>query len=85
VIHIVRGQMLAFPDYTVVITGVYFFFFCMPSADAFVEGHSLGGALASIAALSVKSNLPSAAVRLFTYGALICVGLRERSSTNVTV
>jgi predicted lipase len=34
-------------------------------------GHSLGGALASIAALSVKSNLPSAAVRLFTYGALL--------------
>jgi predicted lipase len=33
-------------------------------------GHSLGGALASIAALSVKFNIPSAAVRLFTYGAL---------------
>lgn len=31
-------------------------------------GHSLGGALASLAALSVKSNIPSAAVRLFTYG-----------------
>jgi len=28
----------------------------------------LGGALASIAALSVKSNFPSAPVRLFTYG-----------------
>lgn len=28
----------------------------------------MGGALASIAALSVKSNFPSAAVRLFTYG-----------------
>ena len=33
-------------------------------------GHSLGGALASIAAVSVKSNIPPAAVRLFTYGAL---------------
>lgn len=33
-------------------------------------GHSLGGALASIAALSVQSNIPSAVVRLFTYGAL---------------
>ena len=29
----------------------------------------MGGALASIAALSVKSNLPPAVVRLFTYGA----------------
>jgi len=51
VVHVVRHQLLAFPDYTVVITG-----------------HSLGGALASIAALSVKSNIPSAAIRLFTYG-----------------
>jgi predicted lipase len=33
-------------------------------------GHSLGGALASIAALSVKSNFPSASVLLFTYGVL---------------
>lgn len=33
-------------------------------------GHSLGGALASIAAVSVKSNIPPAAVRLFTYGVL---------------
>jgi hypothetical protein len=33
-------------------------------------GHSLGGALASIASLSIMSNIPSATVRLFTYGAL---------------
>lgn len=51
VVHVVRDQLLAYPNYTVVISG-----------------HSLGGALASIAALSVKSNFPSAAVRLFTYG-----------------
>ncbi|KAI0279341.1 Alpha/Beta hydrolase protein [Russula aff. rugulosa BPL654] len=51
VVHVVRDQLLAFPNYTVVISG-----------------HSLGGSLASIAAVSVKSNIPSAAVRLFTYG-----------------
>jgi len=51
VVRVVRDQLLAFPNHTVVISG-----------------HSMGGALASIAALSVKSNLPSAAVLLFTYG-----------------
>lgn len=51
VVHVVRDQLLNFPNYTVV-----------------TSGHSLGGALASIAALSIKSNFPSAAVQLFTYG-----------------
>ena len=31
----------------------------------------MGGALASLAAISVKSNIPWAAVRLFTFGACV--------------
>ncbi|KAF8265526.1 Alpha/Beta hydrolase protein [Lactarius quietus] len=33
-----------------------------------LAGHSMGGAMAALAALSVRSNIPSAAVRLFTFG-----------------
>ncbi|THH17678.1 hypothetical protein EW146_g3186 [Bondarzewia mesenterica] len=36
-----------------------------------LTGHSLGGALASIASVSIKSNLPIAGVRLFTFGAVL--------------
>ncbi|KAI0301030.1 Alpha/Beta hydrolase protein [Multifurca ochricompacta] len=32
------------------------------------NGHSLGGSLAAIAALSIKSNFPWASVRLLTFG-----------------
>lgn len=39
-----------------------------PGYVVVLAGHSLGGALASLAALSVKSNFPWVAVRLFTFG-----------------
>jgi hypothetical protein len=39
-----------------------------PGYVVVLTGHSLGGALASLAALSVKSNIPWVAVRLFTFG-----------------
>ncbi|KAH9988438.1 Alpha/Beta hydrolase protein [Russula compacta] len=39
-----------------------------PGYVVVVTGHSMGGALASIAALSIKSNIPTAEVRLFTFG-----------------
>ena len=35
----------------------------------------MGGALASLAAISIKSNIPWAAIRLFTFGA--CFFLRS--------
>jgi Lipase (class 3) len=90
VIRIVRGQLHAFPDYTVVITGTLCKTKMLPFPSlpylarafgltrlALLAGHSLGGALASIAALSVKSNLPSATVRLFTYGASLSTWRHE--------
>jgi hypothetical protein len=70
VVHVVRDQLLAFPNYTVVISGSYLLYSVPPFRLTNGVGHSLGGALASIAALSVKSNIPSAIVRLFTYGVL---------------
>jgi hypothetical protein len=70
VLRVVRRQLDAFPGYAVVTTGMYGF---PPNLCIWLKnhvGHSLGGALASIAALSVKSNFPSVAIRLFTFGAL---------------
>jgi hypothetical protein len=70
VVHVVRDQLLAFPNYTVVISGSHPLYSVPASWLMNGVGHSLGGALASIAALSVKSNIPSAGVLLFTYGVL---------------
>jgi predicted lipase len=41
-----------------------------PSYQIVVVGHSLGGAVASIAALSIKAAVPNAPLKLFTYGRL---------------
>ena len=77
----VRAQLEAFPGYVVVLAGKclrmidYSFFFSNWTG----LGHSMGGALASLAAISVKSNIPWAAVRLFTFGACFffyCSGRR---------
>ena len=42
-----------------------------PSYDIIVAGHSLGGAVAAIAALSIKAAVPNTPLKLFTYGGLI--------------
>ncbi|KAG1739802.1 Alpha/Beta hydrolase protein [Suillus occidentalis] len=39
-----------------------------PLYDVAVSGHSLGGAIACIAALSIRTTFPDAALRLFTFG-----------------
>lgn len=39
-----------------------------PRYEVTVSGHSLGGAIACIAALSIRNSFPDAALRLFTYG-----------------
>ncbi|KAG0707040.1 Alpha/Beta hydrolase protein [Suillus ampliporus] len=39
-----------------------------PQYDVAVCGHSLGGAIACIAALSIRNSFPDAALRLFTFG-----------------
>ncbi|KAG5653046.1 hypothetical protein H0H81_002563 [Sphagnurus paluster] len=52
VLSIVKGQVAAYPNYSLVVTG-----------------HSLGGATASIAALSIRAAHPSLPIKLYTYGA----------------
>jgi predicted lipase len=39
--------------------------------DLFAVGHSLGGAIASLAAPSIKAALPDAVVKLYTFGASV--------------
>ncbi|KIK37407.1 hypothetical protein CY34DRAFT_810367 [Suillus luteus UH-Slu-Lm8-n1] len=39
-----------------------------PLYDVAVSGHSLGGAIACIAGLSIRNTFPDAALRLFTFG-----------------
>lgn len=39
-----------------------------PEYEVAVSGHSLGGAIACIAALSIRNSFPDAALRLFTFG-----------------
>jgi len=39
-----------------------------PSYKVVVTGHSLGGAVASLAAVSIKSAHPNVALKLYTYG-----------------
>jgi len=42
-----------------------------PSYNLVVTGHSLGGAVASLAALALKETFPNKPLKLFTFGELI--------------
>jgi predicted lipase len=41
-----------------------------PSYKIVVVGHSIGGAIASIAALSIKAAFPKSTLKLYTFGGL---------------
>ncbi|KAJ7108930.1 lipase [Mycena crocata] len=51
-----------------VLTTVKAQFAKFPTYTIVVTGHSLGGAIAALAAPSLKTALPSAAIKLYTYG-----------------
>jgi Lipase (class 3) len=73
IIFMVRAQLELHPDYNVVCAGdSYHSTLFLAFLIFVVSGHSLGGALASLAALSLRHNLPGlrGSLRLFTYGNL---------------
>lgn len=70
VISVVKSQLASNPSYSVVVTGKSNCdsWFSLERCTYSCEGHSLGGALASLAAVSLKSAVPSAKLKLYTYG-----------------
>jgi alpha-beta hydrolase superfamily lysophospholipase len=66
----VKAEFAEHPAYTIVVTGTYslFIFIDLNIHPWRVSGHSLGGAIASLAAPALKSELPIAAIKLFTFG-----------------
>lgn len=73
VLETLETQVSAYWDYTVISTGMVIFSHLLfpTSLTGQSLGHSLGGAIASIASLSIKSTFPSVKVRLFTFGKVI--------------
>lgn len=68
VISKVRSQLTAHPDYSVIVTGWLHVPRVDPKVILHLIGHSLGGALASIAGLSLKVNYPEIMLKLYTFG-----------------
>jgi predicted lipase len=68
VLDAVKAEFAEHPAYTIVVTGTHSLFIPLTIHSWRVSGHSLGGAIASLAASALKSELPAAAVKLFTFG-----------------
>lgn len=77
VLRVVGAQLRAHPGYTVIAVGAntspcLWRAKCvhLTSRD---EGHSLGGAIASLCGLSLKVNFPEEDVKIYTFGELPCL------------
>jgi predicted lipase len=68
VLDAVKAEFAEHPAYTIVVTGAHSLFIGLTIHSWCVSGHSLGGAIASLAAPVLKSELPTAAIKFFTFG-----------------
>ncbi|KAJ7890117.1 alpha beta-hydrolase [Mycena olivaceomarginata] len=69
VVGIVSKEIKEYPTFRIVVTALDGWMISDEyERDLFAVGHSLGGAIASLAAPSIKAALPDAVVKLYTFG-----------------
>lgn len=70
VLSIVKSQLAEYPGYSVVVTGEVHSYTLSTQTSHDYSGHSLGGSVGSLAALSIRAAHPSVPIKLYTYGKL---------------